>query len=1006
MTDHAPPPEASEPTADALFEAGSESRAEARVRAELEGELSKHLLGGRRTSDIGQTVLAAITVFIFWDVVSTPIVLSWFGALVAFSVARAAWRSRVAPTLTDPMKLRVALRHDVWVSAALWGVWAVLLIGAPVTSLAILLIIIAGLLAAATSTLVADPPSFDGFMGLLIGSATVTVLASGHSREHFALLLLIALFLPFMLSVHRRAHAILVGQIASQSRLRISDEETARGRNFLNALVAHAPSPIVVLDRESRVLRANPAFERVTGRSWGEVHGQPLPSLLAGPEEAPALESFLETIKVGARSVAELRLVRKAGVPMWMRLSGTVAGGLAEGTVILIGEDVTDQVEAREAREAARLEAEQVARAKSAFLASMSHEIRTPMNGVLGMIELLLDTELSEEQRSTVDVIQASADGLLRILNDVLDVSKIEAGQMDLEAIDFELPALLNAAARVFAPQSGTKGIELVVDVADDVPRSARGDPVRLRQILSNLLSNAVKFTTEGEIVLSARVVGKDDGATRVLFAVRDTGIGIAEEKHERVFGEFEQADSSTTRVHGGTGLGLTISRRLVELMGGRLSLTSREGEGSEFHFVLTLKHAVESRSAGRRIAAVPLNGHRVLVLDDNATARRISREALAHEGAIVREAADVEEALALMRDARRDGEYDAVVLDHLMPRRDGFDFARALREDEELGPVRMLMLTSSAAATDKEAARQLGIGGYLAKPVAKTDLVRAVSTLLGQEAHGGPERRLITTETLVRRSAPVRILLAEDNAVNQQVALALLTKQGYSVDVVDNGRKALEAVLAEPYDVILMDIQMPEMDGLEATRQIRSHEEHAELPIIALTAHAFQEERDRTVEAGMDDFLAKPFKPAALYEIVERWAPNGEGTERRTAQDEEGEMSEDDGAPAVDVEAFRESMRAAGIEEIVDTTLDIYRGEAPMLFAKIRDAVERGDAEAIRTAAHSLKSSSGNVRATRLAELLQGLEDAGRGGDTEAASRLYAEVRAAYEAVMEQLGR
>ena len=559
---------------------------------------------------------------------------------------------------------------------------------------------------------------------------------------------------------------------------------------------------------------------------------------------------------------------------MWMRLSGTVTGDQAAGSAILIGEDVSEQVEAREAREAARAQAEQASRAKSSFLASMSHEIRTPMNGILGMIELLLDTDLSEAQRGTVSVIQTSADGLLRILNDVLDVSKIEAGQMDLEAIDFQLTKLLGDVTQVFAPQAGAKGVELLVDIGEDVPGEVHGDPVRLRQIVTNLLSNAVKFTEEGEVVLSARKVSGSAGSTEIWFSVRDTGIGVPESKQQAIFGEFEQADQSTTRVHGGTGLGLTISRRLVEMMGGSLQLSSKVGSGSDFHFILTLPDAVNPRAAVRRSPNVSLRGLRVLIVDDNATARRISREALTREGVSVDEAASADEGIGMLRAALESDAYDGVIVDHLMPSRDGFDFATAVSADERFAGLPILMLTSAAATSGRGTARELGIAAYLAKPVTRAQLPRALCAVLGHRLWHRAERRLVTHETLDRHHSSLKILLAEDNAVNQQVALALLSKRGYEVDVVNDGRQALEAVVAGSHDLVLMDIQMPEMDGLEATRQIRKHRGPEELPIIALTAHAFQEERDRTVEAGMNDFLAKPFKPQALYEIVERWAP------------------------------------------------------------------------------------------------------------------------------------
>ena len=546
------------------------------------------------------------------------------------------------------------------------------------------------------------------------------------------------------------------------------------------------------------------------------------------------------------------------------------------------------------------------------------------MDGILGMIELLIGTDLSEEQRNTVRIIQTSADGLLRILNDVLDVSKMEAGRLDLESIDFHVPELLHETAHIFAPTAAGKGLELLVNVGDGVPTHTWGDPVRLRQIIANLLSNAVKFTKDGEIVLSADRIDEGTESNRIRLSVRDTGIGVPESKQEAIFREFEQADQSTTRVHGGTGLGLTISRRLAEMMGGSLELTSDAGAGSDFSFVLSLNEAVDVRSNGRRAPRVSLRDRRVLIVDDNATAGRISRQALAAAGATADEADSADEGIAPLRAAMEGQPYDAVILDHLMPAKDGFDFAREVRTEEGFAGLPILMLTSSAAASGQVAAREVRSGVYLAKPVFRQQLTLALSSMLGPRPPDGLERRLITGETLQRRVSALRVLLAEDNLVNQQVELALLQNRGHTVEVVADGQQALEAAIARSFDIVLMDIQMPVMDGLEATRRIREHPGLEGLPIIALTAHAFQEERDRTVTADMNDFLAKPFKPQALYEIVERWAPAGAAVDVNEDSPEDHHMEGADTTPPVDIEGFRAMMREVGIEEVVDATLTI----------------------------------------------------------------------------------
>lgn len=986
---------------------GSDPHAEERVASELEAALASHLVGGRVSADAGHTGVAAVSLWIFWDVVPHGLAIAWATLFLVGVAARMAFRKYAIRPETPPSQVLSIVRGDVWIAAAIWGAWAFLVMGAPPTELAFLLVIFAGLVAAATSTLVADAPSFYGFMVLLLGSLALSVGLTGMGRDHAALLMLLLIFAPFMVVAYRRAYGVLTDQLRSAARLRISEEETSRSRDFLNALVSSAPSPIVVLDDIGLVLQANPAFHHATGRDDADLTGEPFVELVTrSGKERRSLRSYLDTVRDGARSVAELPLTRVDGSEVWMRLSGTRARGQARGTVILVAEDVTDQVAAREAQEQARHQAEQAARAKSSFLASMSHEIRTPMNGILGMIELLLDSSLTDSQREAGEVIRSSGEGLLRILNDILDVSKIEAGQLDLEEIEFDPHQLVVETARILSARAAQAGNELLVDVGDEVPKRAMGDPVRIRQVLTNLLSNAVKFTKNGEVIIAATHVGTTSEGVQVHFSVKDTGVGIPEEKQELIFQEFEQADTSTTRTHGGTGLGLTISRRLVALMGGTLELESVVGRGSDFRFVLELGEPSQESDGSQRppVTGEAIRGRRFLVVDDNATARRIVREALKHMGADeVVVASDVDSGLAVLRSAQKDGApFDAVVLDHMMPRRDGFDFAEEVLGDPAISHTPMLMATSAGLGDAKSRAREMGLHGFLSKPVTRADLVRALSALLAQDEYEGPERRLVTQETIIRTPNTVWILLAEDNAVNQQVAIALLKKRGYEVDAVVDGQQAVDAVQERSYDIVLMDIQMPIMDGLEATRQIRSLPGFADLPIVALTAHAFAEERERCNQAGMNDFLAKPFKPDDLYELVERWTTDRD--EPGTGSGKDAPMDENAGTPPVDIESFRAVMREAGIEEIVDTTLEIYQSEAPGIFAALEQAMEAGDAEGIRAQAHGLKSSSGNIRAGGLAELLQQLESLGREGDIAGAKDFFPGVAKEYRSVMDYL--
>jgi PAS domain S-box-containing protein len=970
--------------------------------------LARQLLAGRPSADVAHVLLAAVTVVVFWATTPSWISLVWLVLFVASAGARALNRRRATGRGLDTEATLALVRRDVWIAASLWGGWALLQVGATPVGLLFLLLIFAGLVAAGTSTLVGDAKAFFGFMGLLFAPLAVAVMLSGWGREHASMLLLMLLFAPFMAAVHRRAHDTLVRQVVGSERLKVSEEEAAQRRDFLDALITSAPSSVVVLDGGGDVMRVNPAFERTLGIPAAQAEGSAFLTLVAGDREREALSTFLETIREGRPAAADLPLRRADGSTIWMRLSGTLARGTAEGTTLILGEDVTRQVEAREAQMLARIQAEEAARAKSAFLASMSHEIRTPMNGILGMVEILLDSPLSEEQRRTAEVIRSSGHGLLRILNDVLDVSKIEAGQLDLETVDFDLHDTLGEVGRVFAGAAASSGNELLVDVGEGVPQGARGDPHRLRQVLSNLVGNALKFTRGGEVVLSARHRGVEAGGHRILFGVLDTGIGIPPEKQQAIFNAFEQADSSTTRTHGGTGLGLSISKRLVELMGGQIGLESRVGKGSYFHFELALPPAEELRPANTRAGVpVPLAEQRFLVVDDNATARRIVLAALAHVGAHAVEAASVDAGLAFCAEAMAHGTpFDVVVLDQMMPGRGGFEFAGAVRNSHAHGSPKILMVTSAALAGGADHARDLGIGGYLAKPVARVELLRAIEALVAGGGKRGPERRLVTRETIRRVVGRARILLAEDNPVNQQVAVALLTKRGHEVIAVGDGRQAVEAVQRDRFDLVFMDIQMPEMDGLEATRQIRRFADADTLPIVALTAHAFAEERERTRAAGMNDFLAKPFKPDDLFALVERWARVGPSETNERLEEGAPMPTHDDRSAPVDLDAFRALMREAGVEEVVDTTVAIYVEEAPGIFAAIERAVAGRDADAVRKGAHSLKSASGNIRADRLFHLLQSFEDMGRDGDVGGIEAALPGLRAEFGAVMEQLRR
>jgi two-component system sensor histidine kinase/response regulator len=657
-----------------------------------------------------------------------------------------------------------------------------------------------------------------------------------------------------------------------------------------------------------------------------------------------------------------------------------------------IARDVTERAAAAEALEQARAAAERAAQARTAFLANMSHEIRTPMNGVLGMTEVLLDTELTAEQRRAAELVHNSAEALLRIIDDTLDFSKIEGGQFELEEIPFDLPGLVDSAVRPLAIRAVERGVELAYEVKPDVPRMMLGDPGRLRQVLNNLVGNAVKFTHEGEVVVTVSLAGRCDAGADVCFMVRDTGIGISPDQFESIFMEFSQADPSTTRKYGGTGLGLAIARKIVRLMGGDIEVSSEPGVGSEFSFVVRLKEEPLHEAPVGQAFGAALHEMRALVIADKEINRRMVKEMLELAGVDVEEADSGRRGLELLRQAAAVGypKRLAVVEAH-MRGLDGFQVAQLVQDDSRLADTRLMMLTSAGMRGDARRCRELGISAYLPKPVSRFDLLEAAAVLAESDPKQHPGG-LVTRHTIEETRRRLQILLAEDNPVNQQVAATMLRKRGHHVDIVPHGRAAVQAVAAKRYDVVLMDVQMPELDGVAATREIRSSGNG--LPIIAMTAHAMAGDRERCIEAGMTGYIAKPFRPHELFAAVEGWSlAAGSPTA------EEG----GDGAP-VDLQGFRDTMSEAGVEEAVVDMLQAFLQDAPGRIEQLRGAVAERDAGRISGAAHALKSASGTIRARRLADLLEQVETAGRSGDTAAAADLSEQVLREYQAVTEYL--
>jgi PAS domain S-box-containing protein len=724
----------------------------------------------------------------------------------------------------------------------------------------------------------------------------------------------------------------LIGNLAA---IEIAKEQAEKARQLssdrLFQIVQGSSVPTLVIDKEHRVTHWNTACEKIIGISAGEMIGtrnQWMPfypekrSIMADLILDNAMEADIKTLYTGKYRKSELIESAYEAVDFFPHMrdggrwlfftaaplkdaAGNITGAIetlqdiseqkrAEEKYQILNEELEQRVSARTAQlesanrdleetiETARqlaVEAEAANVAKSDFLANMSHEIRTPMNGVIGMIGLLLDTELTAEQRDFAQTVQYSADALLAVINDILDFSKIEAGKIELDEFDFNIRTMVEDAADLLAVKAHEKGVELVALVHHDVPTHLHGDAGRLRQILLNLAGNSVKFTAKGEVVIRATLEHASDTKATIRFSVSDTGIGIPRDKQDRLFKSFSQVDTSRTRRYGGTGLGLIISKKLAERMGGQIGMESTEGQGSTFWFTVALDILPADKQT-RRALPRDIQGKRVLIVDDLQTNREVLSGYFKHWNCEYAEVAGGMEALALMRQHAAAGRpFDLAVLDHMMPGMDGETLGRRIKSDPVLGKTHLVLLTSLGMRGDAAQVKKIGFAAYLTKPVKRSRILKCLLTVFAQaeaEPEEVPAPEIITRHSLSETDkATAYILLAEDNMINQKVALHLLDKFGYRADTAVTGKQAVEALERTRYDLVLMDVQMPEMDGLEAAGVIRDPAsavlDHA-VPIIALTAHAMKKDRDRCLDAGMDDILIKPIDPQQLLETLKRY--------------------------------------------------------------------------------------------------------------------------------------
>ncbi|MEW6357339.1 MAG: response regulator [Planctomycetota bacterium] len=769
-----------------------------------------------------------------------------------------------------------------------------------------------------------------------------------------------------------------------------------RIQNLLNQqqhLLENVPACIFLKDTELRYVAVNRAYHDLLPASVDDPTGlrdrDIFPKKLAREFEKEDRKVIVDGQTVTKEEQIKLRGGRVAQMSVSLT-PVSAADGRITG-MVGIAFDVTEQKRVQQELREAKKAAEAAKEARSMFLANMSHEIRTPMNGIIGFANLALRTNLDRVQSDYVNKIRTSANALLGIINDILDFSKIEAGKLGIEQTGFQLQDVLEDLADLFANQAAEKDIEMIIARDPDVPSALFGDPLRLRQVLVNLTSNAVKFTEGGEIFINVAMVSETDDKVTLSFRVQDTGIGISKENLGKLFAAFTQADGSTTRRYGGTGLGLAISRQLVNLMGGEIEVASEVGRGTTFSFALPFKKQGKEKERRHKLS-VDIRGLRAMVVDDNRTTQMVLLQMLESFGLKAVVAASAKDALAKLRyAAETDKPYQLVLMDWRMPGMDGLEASKEIRGDDKLAEIPIVMVTAFGSEYEMQKGDGLGINAFLTKPVQQSVLFNTLMEVLGQEQmqEAAGERHIVTKESL--RVAPlqgVRVLLAEDNAINQEVAIKLLTDAGLEVDIATNGREAVAAVKKKFYDAVLMDVQMPEMDGYEATNAIREEARLDQLPIIAMTAHAMDGDREKCLEAGMNDYVSKPINPDHLFEVLQKWTrPVGEGAKAETPAAGKAPVQADAASvlpplPGVDVNAGLNRLRGDAV--LYRRLLRDFARKHGNAADEIAEALTSNETFRVRSLAHSLKGLAGNLSVTGLAAAAGELETAAREEKTE----------------------
>lgn len=776
-----------------------------------------------------------------------------------------------------------------------------------------------------------------------------------------------------------------------------ASNEILRQKEYFEALVKNSPVAIVIMDMDSNILSCNPAFENLYGYKQVEVRGKNLDKLITREADLESAALYSNQVAGGSTIHGYGQRVRKNSSVVDVEIFGVpvVVDGKAFG-ILGLYHDVSDIVQARR-------EAEAADRAKSEFLANMSHEIRTPMNGIIGMIELTQGTSLTHEQKDYLNTAKESADALLTLLNDILDFAKIESGYLTLENIDFDPRSTVESVTTAIAPRAESKGLEVLCLNQPNIPARLVGDPGRLRQILMNLAGNAIKFTSNGEIVVRAALEQEEGDKVTLKFSVSDTGIGIPHDRQAAIFERFVQVDSSTTRKFGGTGLGLAISKQLVELMGGKIGLISEPNAGSTFWFTAVF---LKSNTPVEEMLELPKELHdvHVLVVDDNPTNRLILTKQLQVFGCRADSVGDSLSVIQQLTSASQSGDpYKIVILDMQMPEKDGITTLAEIKQNDLVKDVHVIILTSMGHRGDAAKLTSLGCDGYLVKPVKKDHLEEMILLVLGQKLRTSsltiPTGQLFTSHTISeRRRKLVQILLAEDNPINQKLAVNLLQKAGYSVDVVDNGQMAVDAMLNKNYTIVLMDVQMPEMDGLDATRLYRSKElPGRHIPIIAMTAHAMKGDREMCMSAGMDDYLSKPLEPNEFFHTIILWINKTIPATGALLPIQEPAQSVSPVVHSIQSEPVNmdEALPRFGNDyEFFKTMLGEFLRNLPERITALEKAIEQKDINNVTRVAHNLKGAASNFSAEGIRSAAAEIEMDGHNGEITRATDLLEKVK------------